>query len=72
MSSFKHLATLTSSSHMKLKMMLGIDTRFLQSLKFNEARFIKCLIEEGSSVKKQAMLDMSAKKQAMLDNAQSH
>ena len=49
-SSFKHPATLTSSSHMKLKMMLGIDTRFFQSLKFNEARFIKCLTEEGSSV----------------------
>ena len=48
LSSFQLPATLRSSSDMKLKLLLGIYTSFLQSLKFNELKLIKCLIEEGS------------------------
>ena len=48
LSSCKLPATFRFSSNMKLKLLLGIYTSFLQSLKFNELKFIKCLIEEGS------------------------
>ena len=49
LSNFKHPKRSRELSNLKLQMVLGRHTRFMQYLRVNKVRLVKCLIEEGSS-----------------------
>ena len=49
LSNFKHPKRSRELSNLKLQMVLGRHTRFMQYLRINEVRLVKCLIDEGSS-----------------------